>query len=106
MDRNSLIGFGLIALLLIAYFQFFTPPPAKDTKAEKAMPSKAAESEALQPASGGPFSSVMTGGEEMISAENSNFALQISSRGFLSSLRLKNFKTYSQQPLLLIGGGN
>jgi len=106
MDRNSLIGFGLIALLLIAYFQFFAPPPAKDTKAEKAMPSKAAESEALQPASAGPFSSVMTGSEEMISAENSDLALQISSRGFLSSVRLKNFKTYSQQPLLLMGGGN
>lgn len=106
MDRNSLIGFGLIALLLIAYFQFFAPPPAKETKAEKTAPKETAKLEAPPPVSAGPFSSAMTGNEEMISAENSDLALQISSRGFLSSVRLKNFKTYSQKPLMLAEGGN
>lgn len=107
MDRNSLIGFGLIALILIAYFQFFAPPPSKETKTEKTGQVKAAtKPDEIQPAPAGPFSVLMTGSEEMINAENADLAIQISSRGFLSTVRLKNFKTYSQHPLLLMQGGN
>lgn len=109
MDRNSLIGFGLIALMLIAYFQFFAPPPAKDSKntktATKTEQPQSTQSQALQPA---PTSSpsLPGGNEELIKAETGDLALQISSRGFLSSVELKNFKTYSQQPLRLMQGGD
>ena len=83
MDRNSAIGLTLIALLLLAYFYFFSPAPdaqknkpvttaatlaAKDTSAQKNSVPIIDSAAAKQY---GDLGSFLTGKEEFISIEKS-----------------------------------
>src|SRR6185436_19029599 len=117
MDRNSAIGLSLMALLLFVYFYFFSPAPevqknqpvttaatlaAKDSTQKNTEP-KIDSAAAKQY---GDLGSFLTGKEEFTSVENDVLKLTFSNHGTLNEVNLKNYKTYGQQPLFLVKGGN
>ena len=114
MDRNSAIGLTLIAALLMVYFYWFAPEPAP---APKTAPPKSAQPQ--QSESGkhvetpidssalaqtyGNLSAFAQGNEEVKVIENEDIRATFSNKGgFLKSVELKKYKTYSQKPLFLI----
>lgn len=118
MDRNSAIGLTLIAVLLLVYFNFFAPAP-EVTKSEPVKTSQEAVVENnVTPADQtiindsviakqyGSLSTLLTGKEELMVAENDELRIHLSNKGFLREVELKKFKTYSQKPLLLASGTN
>lgn len=115
MDRNSAIGMVLIAALLMLYFYLSpspTPQPPKVMDTTQVAPSqKSAEAEVTKVDSAvvksyGNLGSYLNGTEETLAIENADLRLQFSSHAILKNVELKNFKTYSQQPLYLINNGN
>lgn len=117
MDRNSAIGLTLIAVLLLVYFNFLAPSPAPPQNAEPAQVSKSvAPSDSVAKAPNQPDSAVIqqygglgsfvTGAESITTVENSDLVIGLSNTGKISTLELKNFKTYTQKPLYLVSQGN
>lgn len=118
MDKNSAIGLTLIAVLLLVYFTFLSPTPtpesaqpsevtsplATDTGKDLPLQQNVIDSTAIQQY--GSLSSFLTGKEELTNIENSDLKIALSNRGHLKEIELKNFKTYSQQPLFLAKGDN
>lgn len=116
MDRNSAIGLTLIAALLLVYFYWFSKPQPQpqpqptvtEAPAEvQQMPDSAEEvapaEDSVLTAEYGDFSSFARGNEEITSVETEDIKVAFSSKGgIISRLELKNYKTYSQQPLLLV----
>ncbi len=117
MDKNSAIGLTLIAVLLGAYFYFFSPPPVppetkrvvqelpikNDTLSQK-KPGQTVDS--LVAKQYGSLSSFLTGKESLTTVENDVLKLTFSNHATFSEVNLKKYKTYHRQPLNLIGGGN
>ena len=114
MDRNSAIGLTLIAALLMVYFYWFAPEPApapKSTPAQSAQPQQSesgkqvetpADSSALAQAYGN-LSGFAQGNEQVKVVENEDIRATFSNKGgFIKSVELKKYKTYSQKPLFLI----
>ncbi|GAA4467134.1 membrane protein insertase YidC [Nemorincola caseinilytica] len=128
MDRNQVIGFSLLAVLLIGYIMYnqheqksylekkYTdsvayakahPKPLIDSSkltpnvvADTATDSATAALRALQPAA-------YNGTEQMVTLENSKVSIQFSTKGAHPvSAMLKAYKTYEQQPLYLFNGKN
>lgn len=111
MDRNSVIGLSLIAILLIIYFYFFSPTPSpvpeesKPANTETAKPQQAdrvvpdldsASAEAYSKLSGS------LGEEEKVTVVgNNDLSIGLSSKGRINTIELKQFRTYDQKPLLL-----
>jgi len=119
MDRNSAIGLTLIAVLLLIYFNFLAPSPIPETTQPAQVTSPITEDSSkinsLPPSTSqdstmllqfGTLSSFSTGREEVTTVENKDLQLTISNRGYLKEIQLKNFKTYSQEPLYLARNGN
>jgi len=114
MDRNNLIGFLLIFLLLIGYSIYMgqqTPTePPKTTQA----PAPAAPKPAPTLSAGvtdsvaarqlyGDFASAGVGQAKDIVLENKDVRVTLNTRGGrVKQALLKNYKTYDQKPLLLI----
>ncbi len=115
MDRNQAIGFGLIAVLLLAYSFFFS---GTDKQAEKlAVQDKAkieqvqetvavAEDDSLAQARRasalGAFGTAATGEATTSTLENQNMVVTFTSKGGqVEQVMLKNYKTYEKQPLYL-----
>ncbi len=121
MDRNQIIGFSLLAALLIVYIvynnnaqkQYETQRKADSIAYAKAHPKPLADSskalvqiadtvndslrQALPPA--------YNGKEETITLENSKLALQFSTKGaYPVSALLKEYTTYEKEPLYLFNG--
>jgi YidC/Oxa1 family membrane protein insertase len=115
MDRNSAIGLTLIALLLLAYFYFFSPapvPPAQQTHKEPAIridstsqTKSAPVLDSLETKQYGNLASFLTGKESFTSVENDVLKLTFSDHATFSEVNLKNYKTYTQQPLNLVKNG-
>jgi YidC/Oxa1 family membrane protein insertase len=113
MDRNSAIGLALIAVLLLVYFNFFSPTPtppenkpsqviAADTlKNESAQLAQEKQLDSATLKQYGQLSTYLSGNEETVKVENSELSLIFSNRGSIKEVELKNFKTYDKQPLLL-----
>ena len=115
MDRNSAIGLTLIAVLLLVYFNFLAPTPeppkaapaqtttevvAKDSLEEKSQTQNIQlDSTAIKQFGG--LGSFLSGTEELTTIENSDLKIKLSNQGRIEEVELKNFKTYSQTPLLL-----
>ena len=129
MDRNQVIGFSLLAALLIGYIMYNQheqkafyekkhtdsvayakahPKPIIDSS--KLMPHAAATDtiidsataalRALQPAA-------YNGTEQMVTLENDKVSIQFSTKGAHPvGAMLKTYKTYDQQPLYLFNGKN
>lgn len=119
MDRNSAIGLTLIAVLLLIYFNFLAPTPQPETaqpaqvtaetpegsiKLDSLSQSNTVDSTVMQQY--GSLSSFLSGNEESTTIENNDLKIALSNRGYLKEIQLKNFKTYSQEPLYLAHGGN
>src|SRR5689334_11475212 len=114
MDRNSAIGLTLIAALMMVYFFWLSPQPAKqpDQKPAPTVSESAAQPEAKQEptvtdsvltATYGDLSGAFKGEEKITAVETADLKINFSNKGgIIQYLELKNFKTYSQKPLILI----
>lgn len=117
MDRNSAIGLTLIAALLLLYFYFFNPAPAPVENQPAPVASAPADStvtaQSVLPALNdsiiasnyGSLASFAKGQEELTKVENSDLSITFSNNAKLKTVELRNYKTYYQQPLLLVEGG-
>jgi YidC/Oxa1 family membrane protein insertase len=116
MDRNTTIGFVLIALVLVLWMWLNAPqpgthqsPPADTAQTHRpaAQPAKIAEAPAT-PSShvdslGKFFSTLSRGVEKEWNVETDRFTATLSSRGAgIRKWELKNFKTWDHQPVNLI----
>ncbi len=114
MDRNSVTGLALIALIMIVWLQFMSPEkkalqenkPLRSSKTELAGPGieKAAPA-VLKPASDafGAFASVSSGREELVKVDNDLFTVTLSSKGAtIKSLVLKKHLDGKLQPFNLV----
>lgn len=118
MDRNSAIGLTLIAVLLLIYFNFLAPTPQPETAPPAQVTTQASEgATSVSPAASniidstamlqyGTLSTFLSGKEETTNIENSDLQISLSNKGYLKEIQLKNFKTYSQQPLFLAQDNN
>lgn len=128
MDRNTIIGIVLIFGILILFGYLNTPSKEKVTamqhqadsiaraNAEKAQQQKAAEIEMKnakpdsiqmkeQAAQMGSFAASLKGEDKLITLENDLLKVKISTRGGrVYSVEVKNYKTYTGQPLVLFSG--
>ena len=120
MDRNSAIGLTLIAVLLILYFNYFSPTPPPPTAespqvtavdstleekplADGATPGAAMQNDSLLQNQYGGLSQFISGTEKTTTVENDEVSVTLTSRGgIFNEVRLKKFKTYYQQPLYLV----
>ncbi len=125
MDRNQVIGFSLLGILLIAYVMYNQheqkafyerkqadsiayakahPRPLVDTSktitvADTAVDSATLALRALQPPA-------YNGSAQTVTLENGKLAIQFTTKGaYPTSAQLKDYKTYGKQPLYLFNGG-
>lgn len=117
MDRNSAIGLTLIAILLLVYFNFFSPAPqpeespATTTLPQQTHPSTPVDTVTLAVDSAkliqyGALATLLQGEEKSIQVENADLRMAFSTKGgIVKELELKKFKTYYQQPLYLVQPG-
>lgn len=126
MDRNTFTGLFLILIILVGS-TFLLQPSEEDIKREKAKQSqdslarvnkgknpviaKDTAKTAVIPAidstliKSGPFGAAQSGSDEPIILENESIKVKISPKGGrISSVELKNFKTYTQLPLIMFEG--
>ena len=117
MDRNSIIGLSLIAILLVLYFYYFSPTPQPEPiqqepgKALQDAPSVKPETSSPQTDSTairsyGQLGSLLAGEEKTTRLENSELAIDFTNKGVPATIQLKGFKTYSQEPLILAKPGD
>jgi YidC/Oxa1 family membrane protein insertase len=120
MDRNQAIGFGLIALLLLAYSFFFAGTDEK--AATKQATEQVAKVEQLQntpavaddslaqaqkAATLGSFATAATGTASTTTLENTNIRITLNTKGGqVEEVLLKNYKTYQGEPLILFDKGS
>lgn len=119
MDRNSAIGLTLIAVLLLLYFNYFTPKPTPPvdtpnevTTSQPVTPDsvEAEMTPLIAPAQDstvikqyGSLSTLLNGEEKTTRIENSEMAVTLSNHGgIFKEVELKKFKTYYQEPLYLV----
>ncbi|NEM97520.1 membrane protein insertase YidC [Pontibacter burrus] len=115
MDRNQAIGFGLIAILLLAYSFFFAgtgeQTPTRQATEQVAnvqqtpTPADAANDSLAQvqrAATLGSFANAATGTASNSTLENQNIRVTINSKGGqVEEVLLKNYKTHQGEPLIL-----
>jgi YidC/Oxa1 family membrane protein insertase len=134
MDRNTVIGFILIGVVLFVFTWLNRPDPAQLEAQQRYLDSVARveyarqlEEAAKQPALSAPqpenvsdsvreaqraqaygvFAGATEGAEEFITLENDRLEVKISSKGGrISSARLKEFKTFDGRPLVLFDGAD
>ena len=120
MDRNQVIGLGLIFVMLTVYFQFFSPDPKKEPNQKNPKDSvqvaknkKNAQKQASDkaqtktPADYGQFKKAAQGTAKEITLENKNIRVFINTKGgVVNKVQLKNYKTYDKKPLYLMDGKN
>jgi len=124
MDRNTFTGLFLIMIILAGSFYFLKPSEAELKKAkeiEKADSLKKAGIATIQKdtpktaatavptvdslALKGPFGSALTGTESNTVLENENLLITFSNKGGkISSVQVKDQKTYNGNPLILFKG--
>jgi len=113
MDRNSVIGFSLIAVIMIVWLQFMKPEqktmldpvqPSREMVQKDAAenaPASAAPETAAE--SLGSFAKASTGTEEIITVDNDLFTAELSSKGAtLKSMVLKKHPDVNGKPFNLI----
>ncbi|MDH5366156.1 MAG: membrane protein insertase YidC, partial [Cyclobacteriaceae bacterium] len=128
MDKNQAIGLVLISALMIIYFQFLAPKPVPVVETateqveqpinskEEIQPSEVVIEEqitrndslvdALTEQKFGAFSIAAKGEEQEIEVENENIEIIFNTLGAnIDDIELKDFKTYSQEPLIVTEGG-
>jgi len=117
MDRNSVIGFSLIAVIMIVWLQFMKPEqktmldpvqPSREMVQKDAAenaPASAAPETAAE--SLGSFAKASTGNEQIITIDNDLFTAELSSKGAtLKSMVLKKHLDVNGKPFNLISEKN
>lgn len=117
MDRNSAIGLTLIAVLLLVYFNYFAPsPPPPGGESEVTAIDSAGKNEVASDTLGalvlpdsllsqgdGEITAPISGTEKTTTVENDDVAVTLTNKGgVFKEVQLKKFKTYSQEPLILV----
>ncbi|HYG03897.1 MAG TPA: membrane protein insertase YidC [Chryseosolibacter sp.] len=115
MDRNSAIGLTLIAALLLVYFYWFAPAPSPEQvkpqqtfqqpeePQESGNQETVATSDSLLNLSYGDLSAYAKGDINQTPIETEDLRIIFSNKGgIITDLELKNYKTYSKEPLKLI----
>lgn len=109
MDRNSLIGFTLMALLLFVYFTFFAPqpvPPQKKSVTDSLTQTTGTGAIDLGELTGLPVAD-STFTEQFTTIENKDIKIILSNRGgIITSAELKSYKAYGGSRLMLIDSGS
>ncbi|MDN4165260.1 membrane protein insertase YidC [Cytophagales bacterium LB-30] len=119
MDRNQTIGLVLMSMLVLIYFQFFAPkpeipleenPPIEQSISTEASPAlspvitaidSAARQEKL--AQMGTLATAAEGEEKEVVLENQLVQFTFSTKGgMVKKVVLKDFQTYTKEPLVLI----
>jgi YidC/Oxa1 family membrane protein insertase len=126
MDRNTFTGLFLILIILVGS-TYFMQPSAEDIKKEKAKQTQDSLSRVKQPVKAvaaadtlkaeatpsidstlilaGPFGAANSGSNTPVILENEKIKVEISPKGGrVASVLLKEFKTYSQEPLIMFSG--
>jgi YidC/Oxa1 family membrane protein insertase len=127
MDRNTFTGLFLIAVILVGSFFFMKPSEEEAKKARqiehqdslkkagllKPAPAvaKADTSNKVTPVDSAalkaPFGASTLGSEQLITLENKDIRVKLSSRGGrVYSVELKEFKTFDKKPLILFDGND
>ncbi|MCC9138017.1 membrane protein insertase YidC [Pontibacter silvestris] len=114
MDKNQAVGFGLIAVLLLAYTFFFSKPDEaanrqatqQQAKVEQLNSTVVAEKDSLTQARRatalGAFGAAANGEASTTTIENENIRVTLNTKGGLvEEVLLKNYKTYDGKPLFL-----
>ncbi len=126
MDRNSIIGFSLLAVLLIGYIVYnnneqkkleevnrkqFVIDSIANARAHPPMAAKAADTSisaataALSDSARKAMPAALYGTAQTLKVENKKLALTFSTKGaYPTSAEIKGFKTYDQKPLYLFSG--
>jgi YidC/Oxa1 family membrane protein insertase len=114
MDRNSAIGLTLIAALMMVYFFWLSPQPENQPEQQTApqvsesvtkpeAKQEPAVTDSVLSATYGNLSTAFKGEEKITAIETADLKINFSNKGgVVQYLELKNFKTYSQKPLVLI----
>lgn len=114
MDRNSAIGFTLIAALLFGYFYFFSPtPPPPNAQKDAPQTSGNTTPDSLQrspvvsdsvlAATYGDLADAFKGEESSQVVETEDLRITFSTRGgVIREVELKNYQTYDKKPLKLV----
>ncbi|UZR93605.1 membrane protein insertase YidC [Chondrinema litorale] len=119
MDKNNLTGLLLISILLFTYFFFFSPePPPQEAEpqvetgiSENETPdntqtlsaSVTTEPDSVLSAKYGFFGSFMKGESQEYTLENKNLKILFDSKGgTVKEVLLKNYVTYTKEPLVLL----
>jgi YidC/Oxa1 family membrane protein insertase len=113
MDRNTLIGFLLIGLIFIVWFQLLTPTPPPKSPKPKALDSaalayadsveKALSQKNLAMQKVGEFARVMEGTADTLTVETDLFTAKLSSKGAtLISFVQKKYLDWERKPFDLI----
>jgi len=127
MDRNNIIGFVLLLLLAVGYFSYnqyeqskYFEQKRQDSVINARNRPRVAPVEAAQPLAAAPTSTDSAtaaqqaampqgynGTATNVMLENGKVAITFSTKGaFPTAVQLKEYKTYSQQPLYLFNGKN
>ncbi len=126
MDRNTVIGFFLITVLIIAYTMYNLPTQEQIEQQrrfadslEQVRTQQAStdtvihQQQAVAPANTQPHSSNQfffadsNRKEDFLTLENEYLKIKVSTYGgFIAYAELKKYKTYTQKPLVLFGPGN
>ncbi|WP_460892550.1 membrane protein insertase YidC [Rufibacter soli] len=118
MDRNSAIGMGLIAVIILVYSIFFMKGPeqkgpetkkatsaasmAPDSSSVASTPADDSLANAQRTAQLGEFGALATGQNQNVVLENKELKVTLGSKGGkVEEVELKNYKTWDQKPLVL-----
>ena len=128
MDRNTFTGLFLIAIILVGSFFFLKPneeevkkarqiehldslkkagalkkPAIASVKNDTTLKAAPVDSAALK----APFGASTIGSEKLITLENKDIRVKLSTRGGrIFNVELKNFKTFDKKPLILFDGSS
>ncbi|MBT29537.1 MAG: membrane protein insertase YidC [Thalassobius sp.] len=119
MDKNNLTGLLLISILLFTYFFFFSPEPPPQEAAQQVesgisenettdntqtlSASVTTESDSVLSAKYGFFGSFMKGESQEYTLENKDLKILFDSKGgTVKEVLLKNYVTYTKEPLVLL----
>ena len=126
MDKNTFTGLFLILIILVGS-TYLMQPSDEDIKREKAKQTQDSLARVKKPVEAlaapdtsktavipaidstliksGPFGSAQSGSSEPVVIENESIKVKISRRGGrIASVELKDFKTYSNEPLVMFEG--
>src|SRR5215831_4916173 len=116
MDRNTVIGFVLIGIVLMVWMWMNAPPPGQHVPGQDSLAARqvpAADSqhtrvpspqpEQVQDSLGKFFSPLLAKGERTILVEGNNYTASLSTRGgLITGWTLKKFTTWNGHPVDLL----